>query len=302
MSRRGTGYLDYMRSFLTLLFVCLVAAGSVFGSAPEDEFVPIPDEEVPYGVASSWLLGQQLLSEGNASEALPFLHQAYRAQPDVPRLALDFQEALAAEGYFQDALNVMDKLVTAWPDSLSYRMQRASLYLKIGKPSEAMDDLRAVREGGTISADLVMTEAALLASDGQHEQALDVCREGIASLPESGVRLYLGMASIEEERGRTDRIPDLMAEAVETYPYGVELWRIRTLALAEQGKHEEAMAVAREGDLVFANRTVPAEEDLPPTMMGWLPPIVSHRSGRLLCPAGEAGESHLHPAAPVRGG
>lgn len=272
LSWRGTGIQDFMQAILKTLALGLAVAffaGAAFGVGPDEAFEPIPDEEVPYGAAANWIMGHQLLSEGEVAEALPFLHQAYRAQPDVPRVALDFQEALAAEGYFQDALNVMDNLVTAWPDSMSYRLRRSSLHLKLGQRDEAMADLRAVREAGETTADLVMTEAALLAAQGQHDKALEVCREGISRMPDKGVRIYLGMASIEQERGATGNIPALMAEASAAYPNEPELWRIRVLALAEDGQKAAAVDVARQADVHFQNSPIPADPEAAPVMTGF---------------------------------
>ena len=82
---------------LICLLLSFGLAGSALAVGPDSSFEPIPDEEVPYGAAANYIMGHQLLAEGEVAEALPFLHQAYRAQPDVPAVALDFQEALATE-------------------------------------------------------------------------------------------------------------------------------------------------------------------------------------------------------------
>ena len=104
------------------------------------------EDKIPYGAASDYLVGRQLLKEGNYSEALGYLHLVYRTHPDVPAVAEVFQEALTAEGYFQDALGVLERLVSAYPDSLSFLVARCNLNLQLNNTDQALADLRTVRE------------------------------------------------------------------------------------------------------------------------------------------------------------
>jgi len=242
-----------------LLVLCghLLAPSSLTAAvAPDDPAagaagVVVPDETVPYGVAASWLLGHRLLAEGNAADALPLLHQAYRAQPEATAIALDFQAALALEGYVRDAVTVMDKLVMDYPDSTSFRLRRSALLARSGNEDGAMADLRQLREQGADSAALLAAEASLLDGAGKSDRALELLRDGARRFPEAAGDLYLEMAGILQRQGRIAEMAPLMAEAIAAEPDRPALWLVRLRALAAAGLDDEAAAVAREADRLF---------------------------------------------------
>ncbi len=238
---------------------CAHAAG---GAALPDS-LPVTgtaDETVPYGVASNWLVGHQLLELGETGEALPYLHMAYRAEPDAQAVAMDFQAALAAEGYVRDALNVMDRLVGAHPDSSEYRLVRSSLLLEAGEPRKALDDLRHVREKGNPSARIVAAEAGILASQGDTDQALDVLRDGRERHPEFAVEFTLQMVDVMQRAGRYEAVAALLTAAVEEHPGRPSLWRALMYSQVILKKDADALATARRADALFAGR---AEQDAP---------------------------------------
>jgi len=229
-----------------LLAACLTTGSPVLGS-PD---LPGP-EDVPYGIASDYLVGRQLLKEGQFAEALGFLHLVYRTHPNVPTVALDFKDALVAEGYFEDAVQVMDKLITAYPDSLSYLLQRGNLNIKLGKVDKALDDLRAVREKGGSSLEIIIAEANLLGSRGDLDQALDVYRDGLELFPDQGGEIFLGMAALLQRAGKQDEVSKLLEEGVGKYPDNPDLWLVWLRSLAATGKHDQALEVARRADALF---------------------------------------------------
>ncbi|MEN8005515.1 MAG: tetratricopeptide repeat protein [Candidatus Krumholzibacteriota bacterium] len=235
--------------------------GVVFAYGQDQDPPIVEDEEVPPGVASSWVIGHRLLIEGNTADALPYLHQAYRAHPDVILIAMDFQAALAQEGYLRDALNVMDSLVSAWPDSQSFRLRRSALNLTAGDRDKALEDLREIRRQGNSSVDVLAAEAAILARDGETAQAIDVLRDGLHLHPERGRDIYLEMSRIMRQAEQSAGIPPLMDEALVRYPDEPMLWLVKMRSLAELSLHEEALAVAREADLHFSTLAAPDTTD-----------------------------------------
>jgi tetratricopeptide (TPR) repeat protein len=244
---------------LVRLLAALWLAGAIVPAAaqqptPPDSTLdgPIADEGVPYGVASGYIVGHKLLQEGKAEEALPFLHLAYRAQPEVAAIALDFQQALAGRGYFKDALDVVNRLVALYPDSLGYVAERASLYLKSGKTGPALDDLRLLRSKGKVSLAIIEAEAGVLAAGGKTEQALDVYRDGLILLPELAPDLYLGMTAVLQQAGRDKSIPALMDEAMARHPDHARLWLVKARVQAVLGDEQGAMATAQAADNHFA--------------------------------------------------
>ncbi len=218
----------------------------------DDGTAIVEDENVPPGVASGWIVGHRLLAEGKTAEALPYLHMAYRAHPEVVLIAIEFQEALASEGYLRDALNVMDSLVAAWPDSQSFLLRRSALNLSAGRRDKALDDLRAIRRQGNATVEVLAAEAAILGSGGKTGQALDVLRDGLHLHPDRGRDIYLEMARIMRQADETGAVPDLMDEALTRFPDEPLIWLVKIRSLAALSRFEEALAVAGEADRHFA--------------------------------------------------
>lgn len=247
-----------MRFALLPLLCGLVLMPQVVTAAtlPEDPVagaarVAIPDEDVPYGVAASWLLGHRMLAEGRTADALPLLHQAYRAQPEATAIALDFQAALAAEGYLRDALTVMDKLVIDNPDSTSFRLRRSALLARSGNDAGAMADLKELQAQGDDSPGLMFAEASLLDGTGKVDRALDLLRDGLTRFPEAAGDIYLEMAGILQRAGRLDDLVAVTREGIAAAPERPALWLVRLRALAATGHDADAAALAREADQRF---------------------------------------------------
>lgn len=246
-----------MRSFLPAVLCCLMLPAFAMAAAiPDDPATGAaelgkPDEDVPYGVAASWLLGHRLLADGRSADALPLLHQAYRAQPDATPIALDFQTALVAEGYVRDALAVMDKLVAAHPDSASFRLRRSVLLARNGNEDGAMADIRALRELGVDSLPMLLTEAGLLDRAGKAERALELLRGGLPRFPDAAGEIYLEMAGVLQRAGRTAELADLLASAVRADPDRPALWVLQLQALVDAGRDADALALATEADRRF---------------------------------------------------
>lgn len=242
--------------FTAALVACLLLAFPV--QAKEQ----LPGQgDVPYGVASDYLIGRQLLKEGQYAEALGYLHLVYRTHPDVPAVAVDFQDALVAEGYFKDALAVMDRLVTAYPDSLAFLLQRSNLNLKLGDTEAALEDLRTIRRQGGANVEVIIAEANLLAGQDDLNQALDVLRDGLHLHPEAGARLYLTMASLLQRGGQEEGIEPLLQEALGAYPESPELWLLQMRVQALLGKHSTALETARGADRRFQGEPPVPEGD-----------------------------------------
>ncbi len=229
------------RPLTCILWLLLVLAGPAFGQEGAGDGVPL-------GAAANWAVGERLLADGDARGALPYLHLAYRAEPDEPQIALGFQEALAAEGFTEDAIGVMNRLVAAQPDSVSWRLRRSSLLLRAGRPENALEDLEAVRNSGAASLEVITAEARIVAEMGRPGQALDIYREGLARFPEQGAGLYLGMADVLQQAGEPAGIPPLMEEAIAAYPADPGLRLVLLRALAALSLDAEALAAARQAD------------------------------------------------------
>jgi len=242
-------------------------------SQEEDQDLPSNDE-VPYGVASTWLVGRQMLADGNVEEALQNLHAVYRTHPEVPQLAWDFQKALVAGGYFNDAVRILDDLVADYPDSAAFRVQRSEVLLSLGETRKALQDLREARRRGQRTLEIYVGEASVLAAMGKENEAMDLCREALEVLPQDGPRIYLTMAAILEQADRHRELPGLLEEAVRAYPDSLRLREILMRSLVMLGRDKQALEVANAADEHFSRLTsrepdtdaslLEAGSDLPP--------------------------------------
>ena len=256
-----------MRPILPAILCCLLLPALVLGAVkPDDPAIGASDlgkadEDVPYGVAASWLLGHRLLVDGRPADALPLLHQAYRAQPEATPIALDYQSALVSEGYMRDALAVMDKLVAAHPDSASFRLRRAALLARNGNDEGALADVRVLRAQGEDSVPLLLTESGLLDRAGKVDAALDLLRGGLARHPAAAGDIYLEMAAILQRAGRNDELADLLGAAVRAEPERPALWLLNLQVLVDAGRDADAVALAREADRRFGSGAPGAAAD-----------------------------------------
>jgi tetratricopeptide (TPR) repeat protein len=236
---------------------------------------PSPADEVPSGAATNWILGHRLLRDGDIKGALPYLHLAYRADPDQPLIAMDFQRALAAEGYLADAIGVMNRLVEAHPDSASWRLRRSGLNIRSGNVDAALADLRELRRRGEINLEVVSTEAAIHMRQGRLGAALDAYRDALYLLPGRKADIYLGMVDVLQQGGETTRIPEVLDEALTAEPANPGLWLSYVRSMAVLGRHEEALAGAERADReVLPLRPDPADaEEDPAADLPYTPPL-----------------------------
>ncbi len=237
--------------FLELcLLLVLLPCGQAAAAGPGGDLSPAAGG-MPYGPGSSWVVGHQLLEAGEVDEALPFLHLAYRSDPDVPLVALEFERALQARGYLQDAHDVMDGLVKTFPDSLSFRFRRARLDLRLGRKKEALADLALLREKQGVTEEMVSLEASLRSSMGDAEGALKVLRQGLELFPGRGPDIYQGMAMVLQQDGRARDALATLRKALDVYPRdpGLHLDLVRTLA--DAGDKPQALAAATAADSLF---------------------------------------------------
>ncbi len=243
-----------------LMLLANQASGTPTGvTANTDSTVaPTPDEDVPYGVAAGYIVGHKLLQEGAVADALPYLHMAYRAQPDVIDIAMDFQAALVDQGYLKDALAVVNSMFTLYPDSLDFLAQRVNLHLKSGDTELALTDLRELRNRGYVTFALVDAEATILSAGDKPDQALDVYRDGLHLLPDFGPNLYLGMTGVLQKAKRDDQIAPLMTEAIGKYPNSSRLRLVKARVLAALGDDQGALETVQRADTHFAGLAIAA--------------------------------------------
>ncbi len=236
-----------------LLLACILSTPVAAVPVARDSAGSILQEPpaIPYGPGSSWIVGHELYAAGDLDEALPFLHMAYRHAPDVVPVAREFAAALQARGYFEDALEVMDDLVAAHPDSLAFRYDRARLLVQLGRSDDALRDLAWLRGRRGVTDDMVSLEASLLSAQGRVDDAMAVLREGLDLFPDRAPAIYLGMATVLERNDRVQDAPAVLREGLARFPGDKGLTLALMEALVRSGRHEEALAAAARADSLF---------------------------------------------------
>ncbi len=237
------------RVFLLLSLIILLGAEAAAEAEPAAK--TMGDGALPYGSGSSWVVGHELFVAGDIDEALPLLHLAYRSAPGVPVVAMEFQQALQARGYLDDAMGVLDSLVSEFPDSLSFRFERAKLAIRLGRKKDAAEDLAQLRRQDGVTDEMVSLEASLRSSSGDVDGALAVLREGLELFPARRAAIYQGMVTVLEQNGRQKDVLAVVREAVEKFPRDPRLRLSLISTLAAAGEKKDALAAAAVADSVF---------------------------------------------------
>jgi len=243
---------------LQIITTALVLAGSY------PAFAQLGEAQVHSGGAANFAVGHRLLMEGDSQGALPYLHMAYRSEPDEPVIAEAFQEALAAEGYVNDAIEVLDRLIAAHEPNHEWRLRRSSLYLRSGRLDEALSDLEEVRRQGAATPEVLSAEAAILAEKGETDRAIEALRRGRELFPERSPEFFVAMANVLQQSGRGEEIPALADEAIVAHPHDPAVWLVKIRSLAALGMHDEAFAAAGAADREVLPHRAAAEVSFDP--------------------------------------
>jgi len=217
-----------------------------------DSISTTAEEDMPFGAATSYLLGTTLLESGENQDALPYLHHAYRLAPEVPEIAEAYLTVLLRQGYGQQALDVLDVLIEADPDDSEHRRSYINLLAEMQRYRQALAEIETVRRDGLPWRDLLILEAGLLAQTGRSQDALKTYRQALTELPEQQEQIFLLMATVLEQDGSDQALRNLLGEAVSAVPASFTL-RFRLLRdLVLRGEIAEAVAMATRSDSLAA--------------------------------------------------
>jgi len=242
--------------FLTL-FLCLVFTVSAFaaGPRPVDRSLDLPPAEarvdsLPFGGATSYMMGKTLLEQGDRQAALPYLAQAYRIYPDSPEIGNDFLDALIQEGYVEQALEINRNLLELLPDDYQLHERLVILLSGMKRYAEARSELALLRTANPDSNRLLLLNGEILIRSGDDEAALAAYREALAALPWEGESIYVTMAGILQGSGDDQSLPALWNEALAAYPEsaGLRLGAMRDRII--RGSFDDASAIAAAGDSI----------------------------------------------------
>ncbi len=246
-----------------LLFACLVTAsvaGPPLGFAvtqsrplPETGLTnpdrqDLAEQDLPFGAATSYLLGITLVKMGDFQGALPYLQHAYRLGPDSVEIASAYLTILLRLRLGPEALEVVDALTRLEPLDPVFWKQKIALLAEMSRFDEALQEIAALRELGVPANDLFVVEADLLAKCGREAEAVVAFRQALADSSADRERIYIFMARVLERLGRKAELEALWEEATTALPAARPLVFGRLRFLVDEGRLAEARELARWSD------------------------------------------------------
>ncbi len=197
-------------------------------------------------------LAQILSDRGDHEEAIKVLREA-----PTPLDSTEARTRLATELYLAGDLeaagNVLDGLAKDAPDNRYVQLLHGLVLSAQARNEEALAALEPLLDGGPSDADLAVTVSELLLREQREDDAVDVLRKTVARLEKDGpaeqaTRVRLALARLYANLGRwtsvEETVKPLLPEAG-TSPSDavpIEALLLRTDALTEQGRGEEALA------------------------------------------------------------
>jgi tetratricopeptide (TPR) repeat protein len=201
-------------------------------------------EKYPGNFSANFNLGDLLLSQGNAADAIPYFARAWEAEPASALAATELGVALAsasrmpeAERQFKRALELDPKFTDARYDLASAEAASREWEPAVSEFKQVLaerpDDAKARRHLGEV----LFTWGDELASAGHHEQAVLRYREALAYRPgDAELHTSLGLALARLGR-LTDARPEIEA-ALRINP-NLEPAKKALAAIQAQGKGRE---------------------------------------------------------------
>jgi hypothetical protein len=168
--------------------------------------------------------------------------------PEELREALDDADARAEAGALDDAERAYELVLAARPQAARARFGLAAVRERAGRPAEALEAARPLREADPDDAAVAALVARVALALGRLDEAADAARDAARALAGEGGAALAGAcalrARVERARGRPDRARRELRKAVAAAPADLAL-RLELLeTLAEAQREAEARAVA----------------------------------------------------------
>ncbi|MCC7232519.1 MAG: tetratricopeptide repeat protein [Bacteroidia bacterium] len=159
--------------------------------------------------ASMYELSNIYAEQKKFADALFFSKSAYKLDPLNPWYALSYSDILEKNKRFNDAAEVLEKLVNDYPDRTDYYYEWASALIYAEKPADAIKVYDKLEAKAGISKDLSMQKARLYQTLNKNDKAVAELQKLIESNP-SDAQSYAMLAEVYQSMGEKDK-------ALETY-------------------------------------------------------------------------------------
>ena len=186
------------------------------------------------------------LEHGDLNACLSDVAEAERRQGQEIGAALVRGRAFAAGGRFEEAREVLDRIIETHPDHAGALMDRARVLRALGKKEEAAEEFaRAMSRVPQPEPDQVFELAAFLCVAGREAEALAAIDKALKATP--GVPSLVECAvKIEMDRKNFDAALRRIDDAIRAVKTKEPLMARRAAVLAQAGRIAESLAAWKE--------------------------------------------------------
>ncbi len=160
---------------------------------------------------------------------------------DSPEILVERARLFLDRGKADDAIEMLDRVIVAWPESADAFFDRASAHQRVGELEAALDDFNRALQLDPEGSRVLNDRGVLLARLGRFEEAIADFRRLLQLVP--------GDANGWMNLGLTQHKQDKLDEALAAYRRSTELQReaesmfLEASVLYELGKYEESASL-----------------------------------------------------------
>jgi tetratricopeptide (TPR) repeat protein len=199
----------------------------------------------PFNAETRNNMGVVFADQGRHKEAIQNFRQALESDPKYVKAVINLERALEDQGDVADAVIELEKLVKLVPNSAEIRNRLASLYLKLERYHEALEQVRAAQEWEPENVQSLRIEGTVqrvLGDDGKAKAIF----EKVLSLDPGNYAFHLDLADIhfkrKEYKEAEDRILAFLARKPNDRAAKLLLGRL----YAEMGNRVHAIQIFEE--------------------------------------------------------
>lgn len=214
----------------------------------EEEFLRKAADREPENVEANRRLGQLLIEDGKAQEALVYLERASRINPSDYETAWALAFAHADVGQYEQARTEAQSLLVQHDEAVKQQAELhrflGGVYEKLGRPLDAVREYQSAAELNPNESDLFDWGADLLLHRA-YEPALEVFTKGNHLFPRSA-RILAGLAVAAYARGAYDEALQHLCDASDIRPSDVQpylfMGKMQTVQSAQPSCVEEKLS------------------------------------------------------------
>ncbi|MDR1375178.1 MAG: tetratricopeptide repeat protein [Treponema sp.] len=153
----------------------------------------------PFNAEARNNMGVVYSDQGRHKEAVQNFRQALESDPKYVKAVVNMERALEDQGDFADAVVELEKLVKLVPDSADIRNRLASLYIKMERYPEALEQAKAAQEWEPENVQSLRLEGTAQRIMG-NDEAAKVLFEKVLAVDPGNFAFHLDLADIHFRR------------------------------------------------------------------------------------------------------